>query len=170
MSIVTGPIFQLAWVVHDLDTAEREFGEQYGVETWMRMPSMRFGPDQARYRGAPADYVVDTSLAYAGGQQLELIAPVSGANLYTEQLARSGPGLNHIAYVPEDFDASLARARARGIEVVQHCTVAELGMEFAYLAGGPLGAHIELLRLPADARALFDSMIPDGYRNPWHRA
>ncbi|WP_062998393.1 VOC family protein [Nocardia mikamii] len=169
MNIVTGPIFQLAWVVHDLDAAEREFGEHYGVETWMRMPSMHFGPDQARYRGAPADYTVDTSLGYAGGQQLELIAPVSGENLYTEQLARSGPGLNHIAYVPEDFDASLDRARARGIEVVQHCTVAELGMEFAYLTGGPLGAHVELLRLPDGARALFDSMIPVGYRNPWNR-
>lgn len=39
-------------------------------------------------------------------------------------------------------------------------------MEFAYLAGGPLRAHIELPRLPADARALFDSMIPAGYHNP----
>ncbi|MFE7796823.1 VOC family protein [Nocardia sp. NPDC057440] len=169
MSIVTGPIFQLAWVVHDLDTAEQEFTDLYGVDTWVRMPRMHFGPEQARYRGAPADYTIDASLGYAGGQQLELIAPVSGENLYTEQLARSGPGLNHIAWVPDDFDAALAEARTHGIEIAQHCTVTEIGMEFVYLPGGPLGSYIELLRLPADGRALFDSMIPDGYHNPWSR-
>ncbi|MGW4774383.1 VOC family protein [Nocardia sp. NPDC004278] len=167
MSIATGPIFQLAWVVHDIDAAEREFTERYGVDEWVRMPRMRFGPDTCRYRGAPADYTIDSSLGYAGGQQLELIAPVSGANLYTEALAQSGPGLHHIAWVPDDFDAALAQARAAGTEIMQHCAVAEIGMEFAYLPGGPLGSYIELLRLPADARTLFDSMIPNGYLNPW---
>jgi hypothetical protein len=167
MSIVSGAIFQVAWVVHDIDATEREFTERYGVDKWVRMPRMHFGPESCQYRGTPADYTIDTSLGYAGGQQLELIAPVSGANLYTETLERSGPGLHHIAWVPEDFDAALAQARARGTEIAQHCTVAEIGMEFVYLSGGPLGSYIELLRLPADARALFDSMVPDGYRNPW---
>ncbi|WP_063047428.1 VOC family protein [Nocardia pseudovaccinii] len=167
MSIASGPIFQVAWVVHDLDSAEQEFTDSYGVDKWVRMPRMHFGPESCTYRGAPADYTIDTSLGYAGGQQLELIAPVSGTNLYTETLARSGPGLHHIAWVPDDFDAALAAARACGTEIAQHCTVAELGMEFVYLDGGPLGSYIELLRLPADARAMFDSMIPSGYRNPW---
>ncbi|MFD8247307.1 VOC family protein [Nocardia sp. NPDC059691] len=167
MSIASGPIFQLAWVVHDIEAAEREFTESYGVDKWVRMPRMRFGPDSCSYRGAPADYTIDSSLGYAGGQQLELIAPVSGANLYTEALERSGPGLHHIAWVPDDFDAALAEALAGGAEIVQHCAIAEIGMEFVYLAGGSLGSYVELLRLPADARALFDTMIPDGYRNPW---
>ncbi|MFJ4656766.1 VOC family protein [Nocardia sp. NPDC088792] len=167
INIVSGPIFQVAWVVEDIDAAEQEFTDRYGVEKWVRMPRMTFGPEQATYRGAPADYTIDTSLGYAGGQQIELIAPVSGENLYTEQIAKSGPGLNHIAWVPEDFDTALAQAQARGVEIVQHCVVPEIGMEFAYLSGGALGSYIELLRLPTEARAMFDSMIPAGHRNPW---
>ncbi|MBU3067218.1 VOC family protein [Nocardia sp. NEAU-G5] len=167
MNPITGPIFQVAWVVHDIDAAEQEFTDRYGVDEWVRMPRMHFGPESSRYRDAPADFTLDTSLGYAGGQQLELIAPVSGENLYTEALTRTGPGLHHIAWVPDDFDAALAQAQAQGTEIVQHCTVAEIGMEFVHLSGGPLGSYIELLRLPAPARAMFDSMIPHGYRNPW---
>ncbi|MET8873332.1 VOC family protein [Nocardia sp. NPDC004604] len=167
MSIVSGPIFQVAWVVHDLDSAEKEFGEFYGVERWARVPGIHFGPDSCRYRGEPADFTVDSSLGYAGGQQVELIVPVSGESLYTEALDRSGPGLHHIAWVPDDFDAALAEVQAAGSQILQHGAFAEIGMESVYFSGGPLGSYIELLRLSPQVRAMFDDLVPEGYRNPW---
>ncbi|GAB2510789.1 VOC family protein [Nocardia heshunensis] len=169
IGIVKGPVFQMGIVVDDIDTAEQAFSARYGAQIWMRMPRMQFGPETTTYRGAPADYTIDSSLGYIGGQQIELITPVSGTNLYTEMIDRSGPGLQHIAWVPEDFDAAMARAEAMGIEVLQHCRVPDMGMEFAYLDGGPLGTCVELLRLPDNARAMFDSMIPAGFTNPWQR-
>ncbi|MEV6138966.1 hypothetical protein AB0L63_23455 [Nocardia sp. NPDC051990] len=41
-------------------------------------------------------------------------------------------------------------------------------MEFVYL-DGEFDSCVELLRLLADARAMFDDMIPACYRNPSHR-
>ena len=62
------------------------------------------------YRGKPADFVASISLSYLGDMQLELIEPVSGANVYSDFLRDNGPGLHHIcveADSPEHFDAAL---------------------------------------------------------------
>lgn len=164
MSIMSGPIFQVAWVVQDLDIAEKEFGDRYGVERWARVPGIHFGPGTCRFRGEPADFTIDSSIGYAGGQQVELIVPVSGESLYTEA---PGPGLHHIAWVPDDFDAALSELAARGTEIVQRGVFDEIGMESVYVDGGSLGSYVELLRLSPQVRAMFDGMVPAGYRNPW---
>ncbi|WP_072691334.1 VOC family protein [Rhodococcus marinonascens] len=160
-SLVGGPIFQICWVVDDIDTAERHFTQQLGVERWLRLPNVHFGPDHCTYRGKPADYVVHVSLGYAGGQQLELIQPVSGRNIYTEQLAKSGPGVHHVAWIPDDFESALAEAGRRGLPIVQQGRVEGVGMEFAYLDGGPLGSYVELMKLSDEMRAMFDSLNPE---------
>ncbi|MEU8896106.1 VOC family protein [Nocardia sp. NPDC048505] len=167
MTTARGPIFQLCWVVADIAAATREFTERYGVEKWFTIPDVRFGPELCEHRGAPADYTITVALGYAGGQQLELIEPRSGVSLYSEQLAHSGPGLHHVAWIPEDFDAALAEARAAGREIVARGAFEGAGMEFAYLAGGPIGSYVELMRLSPEMRAVFDQLVPDGYRNPW---
>ncbi|MVU81431.1 VOC family protein [Nocardia sp. ET3-3] len=168
MGIASGPVFQVAWVVTDLEAAEKEFGARYGVENWVRIPGIHFAPETCRFRGAPADFTIDSSMGYAGGQQVELITPVTGESLYTEALAQGGPGLHHIAWVPDDFDAAVAELRASGVEILQHGVFAEVGMESVYYSGGPLGSFVELLRLSPQVRGMFDGMVPEGYRNPWH--
>ncbi|MGK8523985.1 VOC family protein [Nocardia asteroides] len=165
--ITDGPIFQLCWVVDDLTAAVRAFTTRYGVGEWFTIPDVHFGPDAAEVRGAPADYAISVALGYAGGQQLELIEPRGGVSLYSEHLDRLGPGLHHTAWVPGDYDAALAAACAEGIEIVARGRFDGVGMEFAYLDGGPLGAPIELLRLSQRMRAMFDHMIPEGFTNPW---
>ncbi|WP_127782241.1 VOC family protein [Rhodococcus sp. X156] len=163
MSLVSGPIFQICWVVEDLEAAEQWFTDTLGVPHWMRVPNVVFGPEHATYRGEPADFVIDVALGYFGEQQVELIRPVSGPSLYTEHLQTSGPGLHHVAWVPEDFDAALEQARAQGLTVTQSGTFPGTGMEFAYLDGTAGGApHVELLRLSPDMVALFDSVRHPG--------
>lgn len=164
MSLIAGPIFQVAWVVPDIAAAEQRFTDSFGVEKWLRIPGVHFGPETCTYRGQPADYTIDVALGYAGGQQLELIAPVSGTNVYTEFLDRSGPGLHHVAWIPEDYDAALAE-----FDIVQQGEFEGVGMEFAYLEGGPIGSYVELMRLSPDMRAMFDYLIPEGHRNPWQQ-
>jgi catechol 2,3-dioxygenase-like lactoylglutathione lyase family enzyme len=161
MSLVAGPIFQICWVVDDIESAERYFTDQLGVARWLRLPDVHFGPEHCTYRGQPADYVVHVSLGYAGGQQLELIQPVSGRNLYTEQLETSGPGVHHVAWVRDDFEATLAEAGCRGLPVVQRGRFEGVGMEFAYLEGGPLGGYVELMKLSEEMRAMFASLVPE---------
>src|SRR5688572_1869099 len=93
---LSGPITQVAWVTDDLDATESVLGALVGAGGWTRMPDIRFGPDTCTYRGRPADFVADISLAYSGDLQLELIRPVFGESIYTEHLERHGAGLHHV--------------------------------------------------------------------------
>ncbi|KLN72059.1 MULTISPECIES: VOC family protein [Rhodococcus] len=159
--LVSGPIFQICWVVEEIEAAEQEFTRQWGVERWLRMPDIAFGPETTTYRGEPADYVVHVSIGYAGSQQLELIQPVSGRNLYTEFLETHGVGVHHMAWVPGDYEATLLEAERRGMSVVQQGRVEGAGMEFSYIDAGPLGGYVELMKLSPEIRLMFASLIPD---------
>lgn len=162
-----GPLTQLAWVVSDLDAAERDLGTVLGAGPWTRLPGVEFGPQACRFRGAPADFVADVSLAYRGDLQLELLRPVRGASLYAEHLARHGPGLHHVCCevaTERELDRVVARAAALGIEVPQSGSMASSGpgsgMRFAYLdlpsASG--AAYVEVAWVGDDLRGFFDAL------------
>ncbi|NMM83080.1 lactoylglutathione lyase [Rhodococcus sp. SRB_17] len=156
--LVSGPIFQICWVVEDIAAAEREFTEKWGVRRWLRLPDIAFGPETTTYRGKPAEYTIHVSLGYVGTQQIELIQPVSGQNLYTEFLEKRGVGVHHVAWVPDDYEETLAEAGRRGMPILQQGCA---GMEFAYLDGGALGGYVELMKLTPEIRLMFDSLIDD---------
>jgi len=157
MGLVEGPIFQICWVVDDIDAAETWFTENFGVPAWTRFSDLRFDPDTCSYRGKPADYSIHISLGYAGEQQLELIQPISGESLYSEHITRCGPGLHHVAWIPDDFDATIAQAEAGGIEITQRGTFG--GMDYAYLDCSAGGApHVELMKLTPEMRTFFDTL------------
>jgi catechol 2,3-dioxygenase-like lactoylglutathione lyase family enzyme len=157
MPISSGPIVQTAWVVHDLDAAERFFTELMGVRSWTRIADVHFGPESCTHRGAPADYVASISLAYLGDMQLELIAPVHGVSLYTEFLDRAGPGLHHVCVVPDDWDAALAAAAQAGVPVLAQGSMGT--MQFAYLDGAAYGVpYLEVAQWDAGMDQFFDAI------------
>jgi hypothetical protein len=142
---------QIAWVTNDLDATESALTTLLGAKKWIRVPNVHFGPDTCTYRGRPADFVAHISFSYAGDTQLELIAPVTGASVYSEFLDRSGPGLHHVCVETDDVDAAVA-----GGEVVQR-GVMPGGMEFAYVSAAAAGVpYIEIARIPSEIRAFFD--------------
>ena len=148
---LTGPMTQLAWVVEDIDLAERGFA---GKPSWTRLPGIHFAPDTCRLRGEPADFVAHISLAYVGDLQLELIQPVSGESIYTEFLAAHGSGLHHACWEVEDLDAALA-----GTEPVQAGSMADGEIRFAYVEPGLPGfAAIELAQIGPNIRAFYDML------------
>jgi len=150
---------QIAWVTRDLDATEVTLTALMGARKWIRMPGVHFTPDTCTYRGAPADFVADISLSYAGDMQLELIAPVSGVSAYTEFLDTAGPGLHHICLeAPDDaaFERALADAQHCGVLAVQH-GVMPGGMRFAYLSAPDAGVpFIEIACIPSEIKSFFD--------------
>lgn len=159
MSIAQGPISQLAWVGTDVDATAALLERQFGSTSWTWLPGIRFDPDHCTLRGAPADFVADIALAYAGPLQLELIRPVSGDSIYTEFLERHGPGLHHFCFEVEDLGAALAAAAEAGLSVIQAGSMMGGGMEFAYLDGATHGVpFIELARIGPELRAFYDSL------------
>jgi catechol 2,3-dioxygenase-like lactoylglutathione lyase family enzyme len=144
---------QIAWVTRDLDATERALTTLLGAKKWVRMPGVHFGPEACTYRGGPADFVADISLSYAGDTQLELIAPVTGASIYTEFLDSVGPGLHHVCIEADDVERAVTE---RGAEVVQR-GVMPGGMEFAYVTAQDSGVpYIEIAYIPSEIRAFFD--------------
>jgi hypothetical protein len=144
---------QIAWVTNALSDTESALTALLGVKKWVRLPNIHFGPDNCTYRDQPADFVVDLALSYAGDMQLELIAPVSGENIYTEFLRDCGPGLHHICMETEDMDAALEDA---GAEVVQR-GVMPGGMEFAYVSAAAAGVpYVEIAHITPEIREFFD--------------
>jgi hypothetical protein len=144
---------QIAWVTHDLDATEKALTTLLGARKWIRLPGVHFGPDACTYRGRPADFVADISLSYAGDTQLELIAPVTGASIYTEFLDRAGAGLHHICIEADDVERAVAE---RNAEVVQR-GVMPGGMEFAYISADDAGVpYIEIAHISPEIRAFFD--------------
>ena len=161
--ITTGPIVQTAWVVEDLDVTETVFQAQFETGPWTRLENVEFGPDTCTYRGRPADFVADISLAYSGDLQLELIRPVRGDSIYTEFLTAHGPGLHHVCFETADLAESVRAAETAGLEVVQTGSMAGGAMEFAYLDGAAAGVpYIELAMIGADMRAFFEQLKAQG--------
>jgi hypothetical protein len=133
------------------------YAESFGVPRWTRFPDVAFGPDRTTYRGEQADYVIHVALGYAGPQQVELIQPVRGVDLYTEYLERSGPGVHHLAWVPDVYDPALARARSAGLAPAQAGYTDD--MAFTYLETPAIGAHfVELMRLSPSIRSMFAAL------------
>lgn len=157
--VLPGPLTQVAWVSDDLDATEGVLTALFGCSAWTRLPGIRFGPDDCTYRGQPADFVADISLAYAGDLQLELIRPVSGSSIYTEHLEHHGPGLHHVCVEVEDLAGAVAAVRAAGHEIVQEGSMAGGGMAFAYVDASAAGAsYLELAWIGPDIRAFYDTL------------
>jgi len=144
-----------------------EFETRFGVAKWLRINDVAFRAEHCSVRGIPTDYVIHVSIGYAGDQQVELIQPVSGENIYTEFLTDRGPGMHHVAYVVDDLAAALDRAQNAGADIVQRGGFGELGMDFAYLESTVVGGYVELMQLSPPMRAMFDQLVPEGHRNPW---
>lgn len=150
-------ISQIGCVVHDIAEAEKQYAAIFGVRAWTRFQDVSFSPERTTYRGAPVDCAIDVSLGYAGEQQVELIQPVRGRNIYTEFLERSGPGVHHLGTVPADYDAAVADARESGLEVVMQGESDEV--DFTYLETPGMGTHfVELMRISPRMAAMWDSM------------
>jgi hypothetical protein len=159
MTVTVESPTQIAWVTADLDATETALTGLLGVRKWVRIPEVHFAPDSCSYHGKPADFVASISLSYLADMQLELIAPVSGENIYSDFLRDCGPGLHHVcmeAESPEQFHALLAQAADHGAPVVQQ-GVMPGGIQFAYVSAPQAGVpFVEFAYVSPEMRGFYD--------------
>jgi methylmalonyl-CoA/ethylmalonyl-CoA epimerase len=70
------------------------------------------------HREVIEDQGVEAVLLDVGENHVELLAPLADDTPVGRFLARSGPGLHHVAYRTEDIDEALERLKARGIRLI----------------------------------------------------
>jgi catechol 2,3-dioxygenase-like lactoylglutathione lyase family enzyme len=151
-AIFPGPIRQNAYIVGDLDaTIERWL--RIGVGPWTVLPS--FVQADSEYRGQATAPVVSIAFANSGELQIELIHQEDDApSIYREFTDTGRTGFHHVAFWSEDFDATIAAARAAGFPVVHGGTGGGIA-KFAYLdAGGFTSEVVEVMELNDVTRAM----------------
>jgi methylmalonyl-CoA/ethylmalonyl-CoA epimerase len=137
------PVYQLGYVVRDIDKACEFYEATYGVGPFQVFPEVIM--DGAILRGTPVDTRIKVALAKSDKIEIEFIQPLQGKNLYTEFLEAKGDGMHHLGFVVEDMNAWKEQFAARGFAPVFH---RDMGvMEFAYFDTSTIGGlMLELLR------------------------
>lgn len=137
------PVYQLGYVVRDIERACEFYEATYGVGPFQVIPEVIM--DGAILRGQPIDTRIKVAFAKSDKVEIEFIQPLQGQNLYTEFLDAKGDGIHHLGFVVDDMNAWKAQFAARGFEPVFH---RDMGvMEFAYFDTSVVGGlMLELLQ------------------------
>lgn len=137
------PVYQLGYVVRDIEKACAFYESTYGVGPFTVLPEVDM--DGVILRGKPVDTAIKVALAKSDKIEVEFIQPVRGRNVYTEFLDAKGDGIHHLGFVVDDMSAWKAQFAAQGFEPVFH---RDMGvMEFAYFDTSMVGGlMLELLQ------------------------
>jgi methylmalonyl-CoA epimerase len=90
--------------VPELDPAIELYRDSFGLELV--------------HREVVAEQGVEAVLLDVGENHVELLAPLSEDTPVGKFLARSGPGLHHVAYQVSDIDQTLERLREAGLQLI----------------------------------------------------
>ena len=99
-----GRIDHIGVAVEDLDAAVELYRDRFAMREQHRETVEEFG--------------VDAVLLEVGESHVELLRPLSDDTAVGRFLARSGPGMHHVAYGTDDIDGALERARAVGLRLL----------------------------------------------------
>jgi len=131
-----GGIFQLGYIVQDLDAAIEYWIRDLNVGPWFRLDGFD-GGDDAVHRGGKYTATVDLAMAFAGHMQIELIQPNDDEpSVYREMIEDRGYGFHHFGVACDDVEAGIAKLEAKGYEMAYKASV-PTGGHVAYMDGGP---------------------------------
>jgi hypothetical protein len=140
---IGGGFFQQAFVVADLDAAQRACVEVLGCSPFVSLPPASL---PYWYRGREIESALALGFARSGNVQIELLQPVSGDGVHSDFLETHGPGAHHLGFMVDHVDDELA---ATDFELVQSGRFGSL--RFAYLdTWDSLGVYVELVEDPEE--------------------
>ena len=99
-----GRIDHISLAVDDLEAAIELHSAAYGMEVV--------------HRETVAEQGVEAVLLDVGDGHVELLRPLGPDTAVGKFLAKSGPGLHHVAYAVDDIDATLPRLTAADIRLI----------------------------------------------------
>jgi methylmalonyl-CoA/ethylmalonyl-CoA epimerase len=101
---VFGRIDHIGVAVDDLEEAVALYGERLGMPL--------------QHRETVEEQGVEAVLVGVGGSHVELLRPLSPDTAVGRFLARSGPGLHHVAYETDDIQSALDAVRGAGLQLI----------------------------------------------------
>jgi methylmalonyl-CoA/ethylmalonyl-CoA epimerase len=101
---VFGRLDHIGVAVEDLDEAIALYGERLGMPL--------------QHRETVEEQGVEAVLLGVGASHVELLRPLGPDTAVGKFLARSGPGLHHVAYGTDDIEAALESVRGAGLRLI----------------------------------------------------
>ena len=153
-------LFHIGWVVRDCAAAQQELSARLGAGPWVSYGDVRF--DQALVHGKPNEHTLRIAFGVLGGVLLELLEPLDDRSPHAEFLRTRGEGMQHLAYLVEDFDEQLTAVREA--DPAAYLLIDGTGpanpFRWVYLDGGnAYGTVIELLERTPQSEALFGAAL-----------
>ena len=129
-----GRIDHIGVAVEDLDEAIALYGERLGMPL--------------QHRETVEEQGVEAVLLGVGASHVELLRPLGPDTAVGKFLARSGPGLHHVAYGIDDIDSTLDAVRDAGLLLIdERPRIGIRGIRVAFLdpksTGGVLTELVE---------------------------
>ena len=154
-----GRIVQVAYLVDDIEAAMAHWLAEAGLGpwTWFRHIELDTVFDDRHFTMR-----IHEALAYMGDLQIQLVQsldPIETVTPYQAHRQASRFGVHHTAFFAEDFDATLARARAQGFE--RTCTMTDkAGFRYAYCQSSTMpDVWIEFLESYPALHTIFEDGI-----------
>jgi methylmalonyl-CoA/ethylmalonyl-CoA epimerase len=112
---------QVAWVVKDIQVAEKFFQDVMGIGNFVRLENLRAQDLEGTYYGQPGNFEFHLYMAYSGESLIELIQPLGGRSIFQDYLEKNpAGGIQHIAYsIPvSDLDIAISELTNKGYPVI----------------------------------------------------
>jgi catechol 2,3-dioxygenase-like lactoylglutathione lyase family enzyme len=112
-------VFQIAFVVPELEPALERYSRMLGVESWRCYTFGSHLHRTAEYRGRPNEF--SSGLALSDGvPQFELVEPREGSSTHRDWLAEGRTGVHHLGVVVDSMERAVETMEQAGFPVVQY--------------------------------------------------
>jgi hypothetical protein len=171
MAAESASLYQVAWIVNDLERSIRRWIQTARVGPFFVFRHAKV--DGVLYRGTPATLDFSAALAQAGPIQIELIQQHSeDPSAYRDVFPKGKEGFHHLLMMTNAFDAEIDRYRSEGSVAVTQGAFGD--MRFAYVDTRPQLGHMteiiedresikQIFKMVADAAADWDGSNPVRY-------
>lgn len=158
--MIRGNIFQLAYVVEDIDAAMAHWTQVLGVGPFFKFP-LPLTPEWLELDGVRTDnydILSEAALAQSGDLQIELLVPGSAPSPYRDFLAEGRQGLQHVGIFADDYDAQMEDARAKGIGVAMEGVLPISRFSYLRTDSQFAGTMVELIEAQPEMHELFGTI------------
>ena len=157
LSINSGKIFQLAYIVPNIDEAVAAWAKLTGTGPFVVIRHQQFV--SAQYRGDATHIDVSLAFGFSGESNIELIE-VHGDTpcVYSDFVKRRGYGLQHIGVLSDDIDRDSDELASMGAAEIQRSVDTNQTETRFFDTEGSLGTTLELIRSSEALRASFGQL------------
>ena len=149
-------IFQMSWVVTDLEAAARRWHAATGIGPFLINRHIKI--TDPMHRGKPRAVDFSTALAQAGEVQIELVQQhEDGPSCYRDTVPAGTEAMHHVAIMPDDYDAAVQSYLDQGFAVASSGLFGDV--RFCYIdCSSATGCMMEIIEDSPGIRAFFGAV------------